>query len=60
MLADSRKNQSKVEVSQTQQPKTAPACSWQRQRDHTKATMVRPEIRKTGLWISRPNGPICV
>ena len=58
MLADSRKNQSKVEVmAGRSQPKKSAAGPGSASARKTKATMVRPEIMKTGLWISRPNGP---
>ena len=58
MSPASRKNQSKVEViAGRSQLKNASAWAGSASERKTKATIVRPEIMKTGLWISSPNGP---
>ena len=55
-----RNTTSNVEVTAGRsQPNIVLACSGAAVAKITKATMVRPEIRKTGLWMSIPIGPIC-
>src|SRR5690606_3124850 len=61
MLAAPRKNQSSLEVSQFLTfSNKGPAASWNARVRNTKATMVRPDIMNTGLWMSSPNGPMVV
>ena len=56
-LPADRKNQSKVLViAGRSQPKNAAACAWKSREHRTNRTMVTPEIRNTGLWMSSPKG----
>ena len=60
-LAVRMKNQSKRCVVQAiMSPNRVVAPSGNTSVPMTNRTMPSPEIRKTGLWMSRPNGPICV
>ena len=59
MLPAIRKNQSSDPVSQLRRSLNAgPSEFWKASVITTKAMTTRLEIANTGLWMSRPNGPI--